>query len=97
LGGRGRQISEFEASLVYRVEFQDSQGYTEKPFLKTTTTKRILFGAGEIAHWLRALTVLPEFLSSNPSNHIVAHNHLYCLKPSSGVSEDSCRVLTYLK
>jgi hypothetical protein len=29
----GRQISEFEVSLVYRV-FQDSQGYTEKPCLK---------------------------------------------------------------
>jgi hypothetical protein len=29
LGGRGRQIFEFEASLFYR-EFQDSQGYTEK-------------------------------------------------------------------
>jgi hypothetical protein len=28
LGGRGRRIS----------EFQDSQGYTEKPCLKTTTT-----------------------------------------------------------
>ena len=27
------QISEFEASLVYRSEFQDSQGYTEKPYL----------------------------------------------------------------
>jgi hypothetical protein len=34
LGGRGRRISEFEASLVYRVEFQDSQGYTEKPSLE---------------------------------------------------------------
>jgi hypothetical protein len=32
LGGRGRQISEFKASLVYKQsEFQDSQGYTEKP------------------------------------------------------------------
>jgi hypothetical protein len=29
MGDRGRQISEFEANLVYRV-FQDSQGYTEK-------------------------------------------------------------------
>jgi hypothetical protein len=29
----GRWISEFEASLVYR-EFQDSQGYTEKPCLE---------------------------------------------------------------
>jgi hypothetical protein len=34
LGSRGRQISEFEASLVYKVEFQDSQDYTEKPCLK---------------------------------------------------------------
>ena len=34
MGGRGRQISEFESSLVYRVKFQDSQGYTEKPCLR---------------------------------------------------------------
>jgi hypothetical protein len=33
LGGRSRQISEFEASLVYK-DFQDSQGYTEKPCLE---------------------------------------------------------------
>jgi hypothetical protein len=29
-----------------------------------------------MARWLRALTVFPEFLSSIPSNHMVAHNHL---------------------
>jgi hypothetical protein len=35
MGGRGKQISEFEASLVYSEgEFQDSQGYTEKPCLE---------------------------------------------------------------
>jgi hypothetical protein len=34
LGGRGRWISEFEASLIYKVKFQDSKGYTEKPCLK---------------------------------------------------------------
>jgi hypothetical protein len=34
------------------------------------------YGAGEMAQRLRALTVLPEVLSSNPSNHMVAHNHL---------------------
>jgi hypothetical protein len=40
LGGRGRRISEFEASLIYR-EFQDSQGYTEKPCLeKQNKTKQ---------------------------------------------------------
>jgi hypothetical protein len=31
--------------------------------------------AGEMAQWLRALTALPEVLSSNPSNYMVAHNH----------------------
>jgi hypothetical protein len=33
-------------------------------------------GDGEMAQWLRALTVLPEVLSSIPRNHMVAHNHL---------------------
>jgi hypothetical protein len=31
--------------------------------------------AGEMAQQVRALTVLPKVLSSNPSNHMVAHNH----------------------
>jgi len=44
--------------------------------------------------WFRTLTVLPEVLSSNPSNYMVAHNHLqWDLMPSSGVSEDSYSVL----
>jgi hypothetical protein len=51
-------------------EFQDSQGYTEKPCLKHN-------GAGEMAQWLRALTAPLKVLSSNSSNHMVAHNHLY--------------------
>jgi hypothetical protein len=33
------------------------------------------FEAGEMAQWVRALTALPKVLSSNPSNHMVAHNH----------------------
>jgi hypothetical protein len=33
-------------------------------------------GAGEMAQRLRAPTALPKVLSSNPSNHMVAHNHL---------------------
>jgi hypothetical protein len=32
-------------------------------------------GAGEMAQWLRAPTALLKVLSSNPSNHMVAHNH----------------------
>jgi hypothetical protein len=40
LGGRDRQISEFETSLVYRQsEFQDSQGYTEKHCLEKNKNK----------------------------------------------------------
>ena len=43
LGSRGRWISEFEDSLVYKdhekSEFQDSQGYTEKPCLKKPKKK----------------------------------------------------------
>jgi hypothetical protein len=34
----------------------------------------ILLGAGEMAQWLRALTGLAKVLSSNPSNHMMAHN-----------------------
>jgi hypothetical protein len=34
-------------------------------------------GAGGMAQQLRALTVLLKVLSSNPSNHMVAHNHQY--------------------
>jgi hypothetical protein len=31
---------------------------------------------GEMAQQVRALTALPKVLSSNPSNHMVAYNHL---------------------
>jgi hypothetical protein len=32
--------------------------------------------SGDMAQQLRALVALPEVLSSIPSNHMVAHNHL---------------------
>jgi len=38
--------------------------------------KKKKLGAGEMAQWLRALSALPEVMSSIPSNHMVAHNHL---------------------
>jgi hypothetical protein len=31
---------------------------------------------GKVAQQLRTLTAFPEVLSSIPSNHMVAHNHL---------------------
>jgi hypothetical protein len=40
------------------------------------TKIKVKYWAEEMAQWLRALTALPEVLSSIPSNHMVAHNHL---------------------
>jgi hypothetical protein len=37
---------------------------------------RMLSGAREMAQGLRALTALPEVLSSIPQQQTVAHNHL---------------------
>jgi hypothetical protein len=41
-----------------------------------TTTKDIYIGTREMAQQLRALTALPEVLTSIPSNHMMAYNHL---------------------
>ena len=40
LGGRGRRISEFEASLVYKVSSRTAQGYTEKHCLEKPRKKK---------------------------------------------------------
>jgi hypothetical protein len=49
-------------------------------------------------HGIRTLTVLPEVLSSIPSNHLLAHNHLeWDLRPFSGVSENRDGILTYIR
>ena len=50
-----------------------------------------------MAQWLKALAALPKVLSSKgPSNHMVAHSHLYWDPvPSSGVHEDS--ILIYIR
>jgi DNA repair protein RadC len=58
---------------------------------------KMIHGAGEIAQRVRTPIALPKVQSSNPSNHMVAHNHpQQDLTPSSGVSEDSYSVLTYI-
>jgi hypothetical protein len=55
-------------AFIYLFIFKISQ-HQEKFNLKKQTR------AGEMAQWLRALTALLKVLSSNPSNHMVAHNH----------------------
>jgi hypothetical protein len=59
-------------------ESEASQGST-RPYLKSesqTENRKERTRAREVAQRLRALTALPEVLSSIPSNHMVAHNHL---------------------
>jgi hypothetical protein len=41
----------------------------------TSVLINILIRAGEMAQRVRALTALLKVMSSNPSNHMVAHNH----------------------
>jgi hypothetical protein len=52
LGGRDKWISEFEASLVYRVSSRTARATQRNPVLKnknkTTTTKRL---APRIPYW----------------------------------------------
>jgi hypothetical protein len=52
------------------------QGSNERVTIdKSDLIKLKSFRAGEMAQWLRALIALPKVLSSNPSNHMVVHNH----------------------
>ena len=54
--------------------------------------------AGATTQQLRALTALPQVLSSISSNHMVAHNHLeWDQMPPYGVSEDNDSTPTYMK
>ena len=43
--------------------------------LSAVVIKKMSSGTGEMAQRLRTLTALPKVLSSNSSNHMVAHNH----------------------
>jgi hypothetical protein len=68
---------EFEASLVYRASSRTARDTQRNPVLKKQTNKQTKpQKAGEMIQRLRALTALPEVLSSIPSNHMVSPNHL---------------------
>jgi hypothetical protein len=79
LGGRGRRISEFEASLVYKVSSRTIRATQRNPVSKNqqkqNKTKK-QNRAGEMAQWLRTLTALPKVMSSIPSNHIITNNEI---------------------
>jgi hypothetical protein len=54
---------------------KERKGKERKEKKKRKKKKRKKRGAGEMAQRLRAPTALPKVLSSNPSNHMVAHYH----------------------
>jgi hypothetical protein len=83
-------------------EFMSNQGFwsTQSIFSQSKEKNK---GAKKMAQWLREPTALPEVLSSIPNNHVVAHNHMVAqnhlywdLMPSSGVSEESNCIYTYI-
>jgi hypothetical protein len=66
LGGRGRRISEFEASLVYRVSSRTARATQRNP----VSEKNHLWEGGEIkVQWLGAFAAFfggPRFISQHP-------------------------------
>jgi hypothetical protein len=73
---------QYKESMTQRIGSLRKSIRLTKPYLEWLKSreniqiKKMRSGAGEMAQWLRALTALPEILSSIPSNHMVAHNHL---------------------
>jgi hypothetical protein len=62
--------------LLSLIEIMESKTMDGKEVQQLEDRKEYV-GDGEMAQWLRTLTVLPEVLSPVPSNRMVAHNHLY--------------------
>jgi hypothetical protein len=66
----GRQSDESEKDLT-----EQDMSNCQKKKEEWKLLKRELCWAGKMAQWLRVLTALLKVPSSNPSNHMVAHNH----------------------
>ena len=73
-------------SGIQETERKGSQIQADLGYVRKILSQKCKLGAGEMAQGLRALAALPEVLSSVPTNHMVAHNHLQQdLMPSSGM------------
>jgi hypothetical protein len=65
LGGRGRQISEFEVSLVYKVSSRPARATQRNPVSKQNKTKQNKQTKRPgFSEWVRALAIMPDNLSS---------------------------------
>jgi hypothetical protein len=80
LGGRHRRISEFKASLVYKVSSRTARATQRNPVSKTpkkqnkTKTKTKTKLNKGLERWLRTMSVFAEDPGSVPSTHMVVHN-----------------------
>jgi hypothetical protein len=62
-------------NYLFLFVFLEKPRLTKYIFLFALAIKNFKVGAGEMAQQVRALTALLKVLSSNPSNHMVTHNH----------------------
>ena len=69
-------LTQLQVFLMYHVVNEKGNREINRAIYGLGQMKIRKSGAGEMAQQLRALTVLPKVLSSNPSNHMVAYNHL---------------------
>jgi uncharacterized coiled-coil protein SlyX len=75
----GKRSGVIDASITNRIqEIEERISGAEDSIenIDTTVKENTKIRAGEMAQWLKALTVLPKVLSSIPRNHVVSHNHL---------------------
>jgi hypothetical protein len=99
LRGRDRQISEFEASLIYRVSSRTVRTTKRNPVSKKTKNKKTKNKtkqkktnrprARELAQWLRALVLVAKDPGLIPSTHVEAHHllkgpHVWCSNTHEG-------------
>ena len=77
MGGRGRQISEFEASLVYRVSSRTARATQRNPVSENQKTLASVFkenSAGQgMASWYSTYS-LHKVLGSQPSTPFPPHH-----------------------
>jgi hypothetical protein len=58
------------------VSSRTARAIQRNPVSKNQKPKNWMHMAGEMPQRSKALTALPEVMSSNPNNYMVAHNHL---------------------
>ena len=76
--GAGRRVDSSKLFLVlafHKIELLLKMNNIPSWFIGPCFESYDFLGAGEMAQRVRALTALLKVLSSNPSNHMVAHNH----------------------